>query len=270
MLKFQRIIIFIFYIAFCSVCHAFRMNQPFQSSRVHRSALRMASGDSKKYDYDLIIVGCGVGGHGAALHARANGLKTAIFTGKDVGGTCVNRGCVPSKALLAAANKVRELKDSHHLKSFGISYDGEVTYDRAAIAHHANGLAARVKGNLETSLKAQGVDIIDCFGEVTSQPHQVKAKETGEVFSTKDIILAPGSVPFVPKGVEVDEQTVFTSDGGLQLPFVPQYLAIVGSGYIGLEFSDVFTVSSLFFPSRFMLTVSSPLPFLLLHVLLIT
>jgi hypothetical protein len=55
------------------------------------------------YDYDLIIVGCGVGGHGAALHARANGLKTAIFTGNDVGGTCVNRGCVPSKALLAAA-----------------------------------------------------------------------------------------------------------------------------------------------------------------------
>ena len=51
------------------------------------------------YDYDVVIIGCGVGGHGAALHARSNGLKTAIFTGKDVGGTCVNRGCVPSKAL---------------------------------------------------------------------------------------------------------------------------------------------------------------------------
>lgn len=65
-----------------------------------RTALFASSGN---YDYDVIIVGCGVGGHGAALHARANGLKTAVFTGGDVGGTCVNRGCVPSKALLAAA-----------------------------------------------------------------------------------------------------------------------------------------------------------------------
>lgn len=65
--------------------------------------------EATSYDYDLIIVGCGVGGHGAALHARANGLKTAVLTGYDVGGTCVNRGCVPSKALLAAAgnNKIR-------------------------------------------------------------------------------------------------------------------------------------------------------------------
>ena len=55
----------------------------------------------EKYDYDVIIIGCGVGGHGAALHARGQGLKTAIFTAADVGGTCVNRGCVPSKALLA-------------------------------------------------------------------------------------------------------------------------------------------------------------------------
>lgn len=68
------------------------------------STLRMS------YDYDVIIVGCGVGGHGAALHARANGLKTAVLTGKDVGGTCVNRGCVPSKALLAAAGRIREMK----------------------------------------------------------------------------------------------------------------------------------------------------------------
>lgn len=60
---------------------------------------------------------CGVGGHGAALHARSEGLKTAVFSGKDVGGTCVNRGCVPSKALLAAAGRIREMKDAHHLKA---------------------------------------------------------------------------------------------------------------------------------------------------------
>lgn len=193
--------------------------------------LRMMSED--KFDYDLIIVGCGVGGHGAALHARSHGLKTAIFTGKDVGGTCVNRGCVPSKALLAASGRVRELKDAHHLKSFGITV-GDIQYDRAAVAAHAEQLANKVKTNLEGSLKAQGVDIIASLGSITDQPHQVKA-EDGKILTAKNIILAPGSVPFVPRGITVDEKTVCTSDGALKLEFVPQ---VVCSITIYLIFCD--------------------------------
>ena len=99
-----------------SALDAFHLKAPTRLGGVARSTLHMAD-----FDYDVIIIGCGVGGHGAALHARSNGLKTAIFTGKDVGGTCVNRGCVPSKALLAASGRVREMKADHHLKSFGIS-----------------------------------------------------------------------------------------------------------------------------------------------------
>ena len=114
-------------------CQALLVEAFIHSTRVHNklSGLRMI------YDYDVIIIGCGVGGHGAALHARANGLKTAIFTGKDVGGTCVNRGCVPSKALLAASGRVREMRDTHHLKSFGITV-GDVNFDRQGIADHAH------------------------------------------------------------------------------------------------------------------------------------
>eukprot|EP01035_Chromulina_nebulosa_P055726 gene55726-76379_t len=150
-----------------------RTNQPFSLTPLFAST-------SSNYDYDVIIVGCGVGGHGAALHARANGLKTAVFTGGDVGGTCVNRGCVPSKALLAASGRIREMKDAHHLKSFGITL-GDVQFDRAAVANHAAQLANRVKTNLEGSLKAQGVDIIDSKGAVTDTPHQVKVVSTGKV-----------------------------------------------------------------------------------------
>jgi dihydrolipoamide dehydrogenase len=201
------------------------------------ASCRMSSGE---YDYDMIIIGCGVGGHGAALHARANGLKTAVFTGKDVGGTCVNRGCVPSKALLAASGRVREMKDEHHLKSFGITV-GDVDFDRQTIADHANGLANRVKNNLEASLKGQGVDIIESKGAVTAQPHEVIAEATGKSYTAKNIIMAPGSIPFVPRGIEVDEKTVLTSDGALKLETIPEYVAIIGSGYIGLEFSDVLT-----------------------------
>ncbi|CAN0176561.1 unnamed protein product [Ascophyllum nodosum] len=114
-------------------------------SRVKRA---MSMADDGEYDYDVIIVGCGVGGHGAALHARSCGLKTAVFSGKDVGGTCVNRGCVPSKALLAASGRVREMQDDQHLDGMGIKVSG-VEFDRAGVAAHAKNLANKVKGGLE-------------------------------------------------------------------------------------------------------------------------
>ncbi|KAJ7563359.1 hypothetical protein O6H91_03G106700 [Diphasiastrum complanatum] len=79
-----------------------------------------SNGTPQPFDYDVIIIGAGVGGHGAALHAVEQGLKTAIIEGDTVGGTCVNRGCVPSKALLAVSGRMRELKDEHHLKALGI------------------------------------------------------------------------------------------------------------------------------------------------------
>jgi len=191
------------------------------------------------FDYDVIIIGCGVGGHGAALHARGQGLKTAIFTGGDVGGTCVNRGCVPSKALLAAAGRVREMKDADHLKGFGITV-GDVSYDRAAVAKHAEQLSSNVAKNLGNSLGALGVDQIAEAGELVG-PNTVKRVGTDKVVTAKDIILAPGSIPFVPPGITIDGKTVFTSDDSLKLEWVPDWVAIIGSGYIGLEFSDVYT-----------------------------
>jgi dihydrolipoamide dehydrogenase len=194
-----------------------------------------------EFDFDVAVIGCGVGGHGAALHSRAQSLKTAVFAGNDVGGTCVNRGCVPSKALLAASGRVREMQNAEHLKEFGIEVEGKVKYDRASIAAHAKNLANRVKGNLEASLVGLGVDVIEGRGILTGNPHEIKDSATGKVYTARDIILAPGSIPFVPPGVTVDEKTVYTSDGALELEHVPEWVAIVGSGYIGLEFSDVYT-----------------------------
>lgn len=192
------------------------------------------------YDFDIAIIGCGVGGHGAALAARAENLKTAVFSGKDVGGTCVNRGCVPSKALLAASGRVREMKNAHHLKQLGIQVEGRITFDRQGVADHAKNLANKVKGGLEGSLLSLGVDVIDSLGTLTGKPHEIRTDD-GKIVTAKDIILAPGSIPFVPPGVQADEKTVFTSDGGLKLETIPEYVAIIGSGYIGLEFSDVYT-----------------------------
>lgn len=148
-------------------------------------AASFLSMSSESYDFDVAIIGCGVGGHGAALHARGQDLKTAVFAGGDVGGTCVNRGCVPSKALLAASGRVREMRNTEHLASLGINVEGTVEYDREGIAAHAKNLANRVKGNLEASLVGLGVSVIEGKGSLTGTAHEIKDSISGKVYTAK-------------------------------------------------------------------------------------
>ncbi|QZZ19342.1 dihydrolipoyl dehydrogenase [Leptothermofonsia sichuanensis E412] len=196
---------------------------------------------SQSFDYDLVIVGAGVGGHGAALHAVSCGLKTAIVEAAEMGGTCVNRGCIPSKALLAASGKVRELQNAGHLKALGVQVEG-VMFDRQAIADHANMIVTKQREGLIGSLKRIGVDTIHGRAKVAGIQKIVVTTPDGEkTITARDILLAPGSVPFVPPGVEIDHKTVFTSDDAVRLESLPPWIAIVGSGYIGLEFADVYS-----------------------------
>ena len=196
---------------------------------------------SEQFDYDLIIIGAGVGGHGAALHAVKCGLRTAIIEAKDMGGTCVNRGCIPSKALLAASGKVRELNDLSHLESLGISTQG-ASFNRETIASHANNLVSKIRSDLTNSLTRLKVDTIQGWGKIAAANKVSVISPGGEKFyTTKDIIICPGSVPFVPPGIEIDHKTVFTSDEAVRLESLPGWIAIIGSGYIGLEFADVYT-----------------------------
>ncbi|WP_186550667.1 dihydrolipoyl dehydrogenase [Synechococcus sp. Minos11] len=193
-------------------------------------------------DYDLIVIGAGYGGFDAAKHAADKGLKTAIIESREMGGTCVNRGCVPSKALLAASGRVRELSDGEHLSSFGIT-PGTVQFDRQAIADHATQLVENIRANLTKSLERAGVTIVRGTAELAG-PQQVAVRQSNgveRVLSATDVLIATGSDPFVPRGIETDGLTVFTSDDAVRLESLPQWLAIIGSGYIGLEFADVYT-----------------------------
>lgn len=193
------------------------------------------------FDYDLVIIGAGVGGHGAALHAVSCGLKTAIIEGAEMGGTCVNRGCIPSKALLAAAGRVRELRDAHHLQALGL-YVNQVNFERAGIAAHASNLVTKIRGDLTNSLKRLGVTVIEGWGKLAGGHQVTVTSNQGEkTITARDIMISSGSVPFVPPGIELDGKTVFTSDEAIKLDWLPSWIAIIGSGYIGLEFSDVYT-----------------------------
>ena len=193
-------------------------------------------------DYDLIVIGAGYGGFDAAKHAAEKGLKTAIIESREMGGTCVNRGCVPSKALLAASGRVRELSDGEHLSSFGIT-PGTVQFDRQAIADHATQLVENIRANLTKSLERAGVTIVRGTAQLAG-PQQVAVRQSNgveRVLSATDVLIATGSDPFVPRGIETDGLTVFSSDDAVRLESLPQWLAIIGSGYIGLEFADVYT-----------------------------
>ncbi len=190
------------------------------------------------FDYDVLIIGAGVGGHGAALHAVARGLKTAIVEYQEMGGTCINRGCIPSKALLAAAGTLRRLA---HTDPFGITVS-DVTFDRAKIAQHASTVVSKIRTDLTKSLDKLKVTTIHGKAKlVTAQKVLIETSTGSQEVTAQDIIIATGSVPFVPPGITTDGHTVFTSDEGVRLDWLPERLCIIGSGYIGLEFSDVFT-----------------------------
>ena len=134
---------------------------------------------TQQFDYDLVIIGAGVGGHGAAIHAVNCGLKTAIVEAADMGGTCVNRGCIPSKALLAAAGRVRELRNTHHLNNLGIQL-ANVSFDRDTIASHANNIVSKLRGDLTNSLKRLKVDVFQGWGKILGPQKVSVDTEKGE------------------------------------------------------------------------------------------
>ena len=194
------------------------------------------------FDFDVIVIGAGYGGFDAARHAADHGLKVAIVESRDMGGTCVNRGCVPSKALLAASGRVRELADAEHLAGFGI-HAAPVRFERQKIADHAAQLVATIRTNLTKTLERAGATILRGRGRLEGAQRVAVREASGveRVYAARDVILATGSDPFVPPGIETDGRTVFTSDEAINLEWLPRWITIIGSGYIGLEFADVYT-----------------------------
>ncbi len=197
---------------------------------------------NSSYDFDLIIIGAGYGGYDSAKHAAENGLKVAIIESGDMGGTCVNKGCVPSKALLAASGKVREIADKEHLEKFGI-HSAPVRFERQKISQHAENLVNSIRESLTKSLSRIGVEIIRGLGRIEGA-NEVGVREKSGIdrsITASNILIASGSSPFIPPGIEIDGQTVFTSDDAVKLKWLPKWIAIIGSGYIGLEFADIYT-----------------------------
>jgi dihydrolipoamide dehydrogenase len=184
--------------------------------------------------FDVIIIGSGPGGYVCAIRAAQLGLKTACVEKRaTLGGTCLNIGCIPSKALLQSSEEFEKTK--HALKDHGVLVDG-VKLDLARMqARKTEVVNANTKG-VEFLFRKNKVTWLKGTGRITG-PGSVDVDGTS--YTTKNIVIATGSESVPLPGVTVDEKQIVTSTGGLELDKVPGHLVVVGAGYIGLELGSV-------------------------------
>ncbi len=184
--------------------------------------------------YDVIVIGGGPGGYVAAIRAAQLGLRTACVEMRaTLGGTCLNIGCIPSKALLQSSENFHEVTGS--FKDHGINVSG-VTLDLARMqARKGEVVSANVKG-VEFLFKKNKVDWLRGQGRIAA-PGQVSVD--GRTYAAKHIVIATGSESIPLPGVTVDEKRIVTSTGALELDAVPAHLVVIGGGYIGLELGSV-------------------------------
>jgi dihydrolipoamide dehydrogenase len=183
-------------------------------------------------NYDLVILGAGSGGYAAALRGSQLGLKVALIERDVLGGTCLHRGCIPTKALLHAAEIADGVRES---AGFGVQATLQ-GIDMPQVNTYKDGVVSRLHKGLQGLVKHRGVDYITGDGKFVA-PNSVKVGD--QVFTGKNVVLATGSFPKSIPGLEIDGKFVITSEEALKLDKVPGKVLILGGGVIGVEFASV-------------------------------
>ncbi|MDA0924848.1 MAG: dihydrolipoyl dehydrogenase [Proteobacteria bacterium] len=185
--------------------------------------------------YDVIIIGSGPGGYVCAIRCAQLGLKTAVVEGRDtLGGTCLNIGCIPSKALLHASHQLHEAE--HNFAKMGLIGKAPSVDWKQMLAYKDDVIGQNTKG-IEFLFKKNKIDWLKGWGSI---PEPGKVRVGDAVHEAKNIIIATGSTPSVLPGITIDEKIVVTSEGALSLPKIPKKLVVIGAGVIGLELGSVY------------------------------
>ncbi|HMK97368.1 MAG TPA: dihydrolipoyl dehydrogenase [Acidimicrobiales bacterium] len=183
--------------------------------------------------YDLIVIGAGPGGYEAAAHAGRMGKKVALVEQKRVGGTCLNVGCIPAKAWLRSSRLYRECGEA---KLFGVEI-GSYRFDMPAVLERKDRVVSTLVRGVEGLLKRAGVEVVNAHARISDRN---RVETGGEVMEAANVLVATGSRPAKPPIPGIDGAGVLDSDVVFDLTEVPSRVAIIGGGYIGLEFATFF------------------------------
>lgn len=190
-------------------------------------------------EFDLAIIGAGPGGYVAAIRAGQLGLKTALIEKAELGGVCLNWGCIPTKSLLRNAEVISLVKRAG---DFGIDID-KYTVDYTKAVDRAKKVVKRLTKGIEFLLKKNKVEIIHGEGRLISKDTiGVKGSDGETEIKAKAVIIATGSRPMVPEGIEIDHTHVVDSNDALYMKELPKDMVIVGGGAIGVEFAYILAV----------------------------
>jgi dihydrolipoamide dehydrogenase len=204
----------------------------------------MAVGSSN--DFDLVVLGAGTGGYTAAFRAAQLGLKVALVDEDKIGGTCLHRGCIPTKALLESAAATDRIR---HAKDFGITLPGEAEIDYAVMAARRDAIVKRMWTGVKSLVTKNKVTWVQGRGRLDG-PQTVRVMQAGEdgtpgaggerVLNATDVILATGSRVKSLPGLDPDGKRIVTSDDVLAMDTLPKDIVIVGAGAVGVEFASMF------------------------------
>lgn len=187
--------------------------------------------------FDLFVIGGGPAGYSAAMTASKLGLSTLLAEcGNTLGGTCLNRGCIPTKAMLHSSGLIRQFRSA---SEFGVVASASINEDKL-FSYRDETVNTLVSG-LEQSVKASGVEVIHGLAKVVSSDGYVEVDIGGAVYKAKDVLLATGTKPALPPVEGIDSDVVITSNDILEDKELPESLIIIGGGVIGCEFASLYT-----------------------------
>ena len=184
-------------------------------------------------DYQVIVLGGGPGGYTAAIRCMQYGLKTAIIEKDKLGGTCLNRGCIPTKAMLSTAELLSKIKES---EEFGISVS-DFSLDMQKVVERKNRIVGELVGGLDKMFKMRKIEVFNTFGRIVSK-NEIEL-EDGTKLTAENIILATGSEPLELPFLNIDFKNVITSNEALNLSEVPKNILVIGGGVVGCEFGSM-------------------------------
>lgn len=190
---------------------------------------------TSQYQYDLLVLGGGPGGYVAAIRAAQLGLKTAIVE-KDphLGGTCLHRGCIPTKALLHYTETIEKLA---HCADYGLDIGGLKSIDMGKMHGSKNKVVKKMSQGIDGLMKKNGITVYTGHGQLSGER---TVKVEGEKITAKNVVLATGSKPAALPFLKPDGVRVFTSDEILKLESIPKSMVVLGAGAVGLEFACVY------------------------------